>query len=94
MLHAYSYEKGFKKNRLTTWLEIQERTGKELQSLKDKPECPDSMLYIWHMYIDIYNGSVDKITYRDIAAYNDSSVKLTSFEADIIIKLDLLRQKQ
>lgn len=94
MIHAYSYDKGFKENRLTIWNKIQERTGKELSVLRDKPKCPDGMLYIWSLYTSIVNGSGDKITYRDIAAFNDADVKLSAFEIDLIFRVDLIRQKQ
>jgi len=62
-------------------------------ALRDKPELDSRLIYLWDLYIDIKKGC-DKIGYAELDAYQRvKGVNVSSFEADLMIDLELLRIK-
>jgi len=93
MFEAYSFQKGFKKNRLTVFKEIERRTGIVSDFIKNKPDCPGCFIYIWNTYNQILNGC-DKVTYLNIDAYSRlCKSDLSKNEVDILIEIELIRVK-
>jgi len=94
MIKAHTRPKGFKKSRLAIFTEIAKRKNRPNKFLEDRPDCPFEMLYLWSLYNALLKGS-DNILWSDIRAYEDvSGVKLTPFEANLMIDIDLIRRNQ
>ena len=50
-------------------------------------------MFLWSLYVDIKKGC-DEITYANLSAYESvKQKKLTSGEADLMLKIDSLRKK-
>lgn len=94
MINAYTCDKGFKKTRLATQLEIVKRTGKESSFIKSKPDCPYAFRYLWPLYTKILKGC-ERVGYLELAAFNQlSGENLTPHEVDLIIEIDVIRRNK
>lgn len=92
MFHAHNCEQGQTKSRLAVWLEIQRRSGKEIKWLKERPNCPDELQYVWDLYLYIRRGC-PLVDYQVINNYvNVTGDKLTHREVDLLIEIEYLRQ--
>lgn len=92
MFYAHGYDKGAKKNRLAYWQDISERTGKEFTWVKEKPECPDELTYVWDIYLKVKKGC-DVIDWQSIANYQSATGdKLSPSESELLIDTDYLRR--
>jgi hypothetical protein len=59
------------------------------QQLKDLPERPDDVLYLWQWWREMFTG--EKLTYSEIKAYSDISRRnIQASEAAVIRRLDAI----
>ena len=94
MVKAHTCQKGFKKTRLATQLEIQKRTGNKNSFIDSRPDCPSEMLYLWDLYNKVLKGC-ERIGYVELQAFNQvSKFDLNQQEIDILIEVDILRRKE
>jgi len=87
------YDKGSRLSRFDMWSRVQENTGVKIDDLTP-PFVANENMYLWKMYLEIYKGC-DIMNWSILDAYqNLSSVKLTPFEANLMIDIEKLRLAQ
>lgn len=93
MITANSRDKGFKDTRLVVWEKIKKRTGKKIDFLDNRPECPSQLEYLWVMYNAILKGC-EKVGFSELVDYQEiRGIKLDYWESELMIDIDLMRRK-
>lgn len=55
------------------------------KEIADAPVLDDSLIYLWSIYLDLYNATGGKISYQEVLAYCQFNGGLTPFEVDAIM---------
>lgn len=94
MIYAHSRDKGFKLTRLAIAEKIKSETGKHIDLIDNKPECPYELLYLWEVYNQISQGC-EKVNYTELEAYQRiHKIEFKSWEADTLIDIDFMRRSK
>jgi len=92
MIHAHSRDKGFKDTRLVVWEKIKKRTGKKIDFIDNRPECPKELIYLWDMYSGLLKGC-ETVGYSELINYQSiRGIKLNFWESEVMIDIDLMRR--
>ena len=67
--------------------QVEKTTGKKPKKLAELTPLPDELVYIWQMFIDLFNATGGEITYQEILAYSNLVGDVSPFEIRCIMMI-------
>lgn len=86
--YAHGCDEGSKVSRIAQWQQVEKSSGITPDSLLDKPDLNNDLVYLWNMFVEIRRGC-EKIGFIDIDAYSRvTGVEFSSWECSLMIEID------
>jgi hypothetical protein len=91
---AAGYDKGSKVSRIANLRQVAKSLGRNPKELDNEPELRQELSYLWELFVSLKNASSGAISYNEINSYMSIYGKLSTFEVDVIRKLDTLHAQE
>jgi hypothetical protein len=91
---AAGYDKGSTVSRVSNLRQVAKSLGRNPKELDDQPQLREELLYLWEIFVSLKNASSGAISYNEINSYMSIYGKLSTFEVDVIRKLDTLHAQE